>query len=74
MAISHFERFLLDATIPDETHWALGPDCLYGLYTSWCLLHAITPVDDIAFRSAMERCGIDLRNTRRWMKGPAAAI
>ncbi|WLQ05943.1 hypothetical protein [Arthrobacter oryzae] len=73
MAISHFERFLLDATAPDDTHCPLGPDCLYGLYTSWCLLHSIAPVDDIAFRAAMERCGIDLRNSRRRMKGPAAA-
>ncbi|MEV7135925.1 hypothetical protein AB0N24_23965 [Arthrobacter sp. NPDC093128] len=73
MATSHFERFLLDATVPDETCWPLGPDCLYGLYTSWCLLQNITPVSDIAFRSAMKRRGIDLRTSRRRMIGPAAA-
>ena len=73
MASSHFERFLLDTTVPDETHVPLGPDCLYGLYTSWCVLHDITPVDDISFRSAMERRGVDLRNSRRRMTGAAAA-
>ncbi|MDQ0077678.1 hypothetical protein [Arthrobacter oryzae] len=73
MATSHFERFLLDATVPDETHCPLGPDCLYGLYTSWCLLHSITPVGDITFRTAMRHHGIDLHNSRRRMTGPAAA-
>jgi hypothetical protein len=72
MATSHFERFLLEATVPDETHRPLGPDCLYGLYTSWCRLHNITPVEDITFRSAMRRCGVDLRNSRRRMTGQAA--
>jgi hypothetical protein len=61
MSISHFELFLLDATVPDETHGPLGPNCLYGLYTSWCTLHKITPVTDVVFRAAMERRGIDLR-------------
>jgi hypothetical protein len=60
MAISHFERLLLDATVPDETQRPLDPDYLYGLYTSWCLLHHITPVEDITFRSAMARRRIDL--------------
>lgn len=73
MAISHFDRFLFDATVPDDTHCPLGADCLYGLYTSWCLLHSITPVGDVTFRSAMQRRGIDLQNTRRRMIGPAAA-
>lgn len=71
MATSHFEKFLVDATVPDETHLPLGPDCLYGLYTSWCLLHSITPVQDITFRSAMERCGVT-SSSRRRMAGPAA--
>lgn len=73
MAISHFEQFLLEATVPNETQRPLGPDCLYGLYTSWCLLHNITPAEDITFRSAMERCGINLNNSRRRMAGQAAA-
>jgi hypothetical protein len=73
MAISHFEQFLLEATVPDETRHPLGPDCLYGLYTSWCLLHNITPAEDVTFRSAMKRCGINLNNSRRRMAGQAAA-
>jgi hypothetical protein len=73
MAISHFEQFLLDATVPDDTHRPLGADCLYGLYTSWCLLHGISPVADIVFRSAMERCGVNVNNSRRRMAGQAAA-
>ena len=72
MAISHFERFLLDATVPDKTYRPLGPDCFYGLYTSWCLLHNITPVEDITFRSAMERCGVKPGSSRRRMTGRAA--
>ena len=55
MALSHFDRFLLDATVLDETQRPLGPDCLYGLYTSWYLLHNIAPVADLTFRAAMER-------------------
>ena len=73
MASSHFERFLLDATVPDETHSPLGPDCLYGLYTSWCLLHRITPVQDRVFRSAMQRCGVDPNSSRRRMAGATSA-
>ncbi len=72
MATSHFERFLLEATVPDETRRPLGPDSLRGLYTSWCLLHNITPVEDVTFRSAMQRCGVDLRNSHRRITGQAA--
>jgi hypothetical protein len=72
MALSHFDIFLLEATVPDETHGPLGPDCLYGLYTSWCLLHKIKPVADIVFRSAMEHRGINLKSAHRRMAGPAA--
>jgi len=72
MAISHVERFLLEATAPDECESPLGPDCLYGLYTSWCMLHRITPVDDIGFRSAMRRCGVNVDNCRRRMVGATA--
>jgi hypothetical protein len=32
MTKSHFERFLAEATVPDETQGSLGPDCLYGVY------------------------------------------
>jgi hypothetical protein len=74
MMISHFQRFLDEATIPDpESDPPLGPDCLYGLYTSWCLLHRISPVSDIAFRAGMRSCGIDIHHIRLEMTGPAAA-
>ncbi len=73
MATSHFERFLLDATVPDETCRPLGPDCLYGLYVSWCMLHSITPAADREFRAAMGRRGVDVHHNRRRMVGPAAA-
>ncbi|MDQ1623874.1 MAG: hypothetical protein QOH19_2292 [Actinomycetota bacterium] len=73
MATSHFEQFLLEATVPDETHCPLGPDCLYGLYTSWCLLHHITPTLETTFQAAMHRCGVHRRNSRLRMTGPAAA-
>ena len=72
MVISHFDRFLLDATVLDETQRPLGPDCLYGLYTSWCLLHKIVPVADVTFRGAMERRRIDLITSRRRIVGQAA--
>ena len=74
MAVSHFEQFLDQATSFDpDTDCPLGRDCLYGLYTSWCLLHGHDPQPDVAFWAAMRQCGIDLGNTRLQMKGPAAA-
>lgn len=51
----------------------MGSDCLYGLYTSWCLLHRINPAAEITFRAAMQRCGVDRRQRRLRMTGPAAA-
>ncbi|WP_251043178.1 hypothetical protein [Arthrobacter sp. ISL-69] len=51
----------------------MGPDCLYDLYTSWRLLHSITAVGDITFRSARQDRGIDLGSSRRRMTGPAVA-
>ena len=45
IVISHFQRFLDEATVPDPEAAVLGPDCLYGLYVSWCLLHRIRPVE-----------------------------
>jgi hypothetical protein len=73
MATSHFERFLHEATVPDETHCPLEPDCLYGLYTSWCLLHRISPAPEITFRDAMGRSVVHRRHSRLRMTGPAAA-
>lgn len=71
--ISHFQRFLDEATVPDPEAAVLGPDCLYGLYVSWCLLHRIRPVTDIDFRTGMDHCGIDMHHCRLEMSGPAAA-
>ncbi|WP_306915362.1 MULTISPECIES: hypothetical protein [unclassified Arthrobacter] len=73
MATSHFERFLLEATVSDETRRPLEPDCLYGLYTSWCLLHHINPTAETTFRAAMHRQGIHRHHSRLRMTGPAAA-
>jgi len=74
MAATHFEQFLSDATVPDpDTDCPLGPDCLYGLYTSWCFLNGTKPEPDSAFRAAMHRCGVDVHASRLRMKGPAAA-
>jgi hypothetical protein len=71
MATSHFEQFLDEATVPDlDTDCPLGPDCLYGLYTSWCLLRGMEPRPDITFRAAMYRCDGDIHERR--MKGQAA--
>ncbi|MBT2513307.1 hypothetical protein [Arthrobacter sp. ISL-30] len=74
MATSHFELFLEDTTIPDpDTDCPLGPDCLYGLYVSWCALQGVEPRTDIAFRAGMHLCGIDIHDARLRMTGPAAA-
>ena len=73
MATSHFEQFLDEATVPDfDTDSPLGPDCLYGLYTSWCLIHGADPRPDITFWAGMHRCGIDIHDSRLRMMGPAA--
>jgi hypothetical protein len=74
MATSQYQQFLDEATIFDATSdCSLGPDCLYGLYVSWCLLKGLQPYSDEAFRAAMTRCGIDVRDSRLTMTGPAAA-
>lgn len=74
MAISLYQQFLDEATIFDPTSdCPLGPDCLYGLYVSWCLLKGLEPHSDAAFRAGMHRCGIDVTHSRLMMHGPAAA-
>jgi hypothetical protein len=74
MATSQYQHFLDQATISDPTSdCILGPDCLYGLYVSWCLLKGVQPHSDAAFRTAMARCGIDVANSGLMMTGPAAA-
>ena len=74
MSASHFQQFLNEATMPDPSGDSLlGPDCLYGLYVSWAALHGLSPKPDQAFRAGMLRCGVDVRNSRLRMTGPAAA-
>jgi len=74
MATSHFTKFLDEATVPDfDTDCPLSPDCLYGLYVSWCFLHGMIPQPDVTFRAAMHRAGVDVHDSRLRMVGPAAA-
>jgi len=73
MPTSHVTAFLLEATVPDNTEPPLGPDCLYGLYTSWCLLNRITPLEELQLRDVLQHQGIDPLNLRRRITGPAAA-
>ncbi|PTT64570.1 hypothetical protein [Arthrobacter sp. HMWF013] len=74
MSTSHYQHFLDEATIFDPTSdCPLGPDCLYGLYVSWCFLKGFQPHSDAAFRAAMQRCGIDMSDSKLMMHGPAAA-
>ena len=74
MATSHFQQFLQQATVFDpSSDSTLGPDCLYGLYVSWCGLHGYAPKSDQAFRAGMLRCGVDVNNSWLHMTGPAAA-
>ena len=75
MVISHFQQFLGEATVrdPGAVHELLGPESLYGLYISWCLLHGIKPVPASDFLAGMRRCGIDIHHSGLAMTGPAAA-
>jgi hypothetical protein len=74
MAHSHFDRFLQEATIyaPDSYN-ALGRDCLYGLYTSWCFLSQTIPRPEDTFWAAMNEKQIDPDRTGLRIRGPAAA-
>lgn len=74
MAVSHFDRFLNEATAPDQDGGlSLRKDQLYGLYTSWCLLNQSTPVPGSAFWSAMRDHRIRSSDSGLRMRGPAAA-
>lgn len=73
MATSHFHQFLHDATSPaPDTDSPLGPDCLYGLYTSWCLLQGLTSKRGASFRAGMRLCRVNVHHGRLRMKGRAA--
>ena len=74
MASSQFQKFLDEATTSEPSGDSpLGPDCLYGLYVSWAALHGLVPKPDQAFRAGMLRCGVDVRDSKLRMTGPAAA-
>ena len=74
MANSQFDQFLEEATTSgDRYDSALGRDCLYGLYTSWCFLHQAVPSPEGAFWAAMRRKRIRPGHNGLRMKGPAAA-
>jgi hypothetical protein len=74
MADSHYDQFLQEATTQEpESDHALGRDCLYGLYTSWCFLSEATPGPEDAFWAAMKEKQINPKGTGLRMKGPVAA-
>jgi hypothetical protein len=74
MTVSHFDRFLNEATAPDrDGGLSLRKDQLYGLYTSWCILNQSTPAPGAAFWSAMKDHRIRSSDSGLRMTGPAAA-
>jgi hypothetical protein len=74
VATSYFQQFLHDATSPaPDTDSPLGPDCLDGLYTSWCLLQGMARKPVASFRAGMRLCRINVHRGRLRMKGRAAA-
>ena len=71
---SHFDLFLQEATtVEEQSDSALGRECLFGLYTSWCFLNQSTPRSETAFWTAMRVRGIHPNRNQLRMKGPAAA-
>lgn len=69
-----FDRFLYEAIASDrEAGAGLGPDSLYGLYTSWCIVSR-SPIasPEALFRALKERHGISPSSNRLAMTGPAA--
>jgi hypothetical protein len=74
MAVSHFDRFLSEATAPDQDgDLSLRKDQLYGLYTSWCMLNQSVPARGADFWSAMRKHRIRSSDSGLRMTGPAAA-
>lgn len=68
-----FDQFLVEATTCDNGSGAtLGPDPLYGLYTSWCHVTGSVPDAENTFWEGMQgRINAEPNGLR--MKGPAAA-
>ena len=74
MATTQYDQFLQEATTRDpESTASLGPDALYGLYTSWCHVTSRDPRPERAFWSAMQTHDIGLQRNGLRMKGEAAA-
>lgn len=71
---AHFDRFLSEAIAADrEAGAGLGPDTLYGLYTSWCrITHARTASPRALFKALEDGHGISCSSNALAMTGPAA--
>jgi hypothetical protein len=73
MANSQYDQFLREATISGIACDPVpGRDCLYGLYTSWCLLSQTAPGPENVFWEAMRKRKIRPGKTPLHIKGPAA--
>jgi hypothetical protein len=69
-----FDRFLYEAIASDrEAGAGLGPDSLYGLYTSWCRVSR-SPIASpgALFTALRDRHGINPSDNCLAMTGPAA--
>lgn len=74
MAVTHIDRFLDEATAPDQDGGlSLRKDQLYGLYTSWCMLNEFIPATAGEFWSEMKTRRIRSADSRLRMTGAAAA-
>ena len=73
MAVSHFDSFLDEATVPDfDPTRRLGQEQLFGLYLSWCRLHDSAPASEADFRAALKQHRIRPSGPGLRMTGPAA--
>lgn len=74
MSRPHFEAFFAQAIDEEKDRdTGLGPDELYGLYTSWCLLNNEEPQPSAALWEALKAHNIMPGHNHVGMKGPAAA-
>jgi hypothetical protein len=73
LADLQFAQFLMEATTYDDgSGFTLGPDPLFGLYTSWCHVTGTVPHAEETFWEGMQgRINPEPNGLR--MKGPAAA-